>query len=55
MLINLPCLYILKLTKEKASWKVSAEAHLLMFFVGICTVICFLSHCNIYGGCYKVA
>lgn len=53
MLINLPCLNILKLTEKKAGKKVSAEAHLLMFVVGICTVICFLSHSNIYRGCYK--
>lgn len=55
MLINLAYLNILKFTEEEAGQKVCVEAHLFMFIVGVCTVVCFLNHSNIYRGCYKVA
>lgn len=39
MLINFPCLNILKFTEEEAGWKVNVEVYLLMFVVGSCTIV----------------
>lgn len=41
LLINFPCLNILKFTEEEAGQKVSVEAHLLVFVVSSCTIVCF--------------